>query len=188
MLQLQKRGCHNINFVTPTHFMPQILQALFIAQEKGLYLPLVYNCGGYESIEVLRLLEGVIDIYMPDAKYADETMAQRLSNAPGYPEIIKKVLREMYRQVGNLVIDQEGLAVKGLLIRHLVLPNNLAGTEFLLRFIAQEVSPDTFVNIMDQYRPCFKAGDFPQVSRPLTQEEYLRAIEIARSLGLHRGF
>lgn len=188
MLLLQKRGCHNINFVTPTHFMPQILEAVFVACEQGLDIPLVYNCGGYESIEALRLLEGVIDIYMPDVKYADQESACKFSNAPDYPEIIKRILKEMHRQVGDLILSEEGIAIKGLLIRHLVLPNNLAGTESLFRFIAQEISVDSYVNIMDQYRPCFKAGDFPQISRPIRQEEYLEAIEVARSFGLHRGF
>lgn len=188
MLLLQKSGCHNINFVTPTHFIPQMLKAVFMAQEKGLHLPLVYNCGGYESVESLALLEEVIDIYMPDAKYADEENAGKFSNAPRYPEIIKEVLKEMHRQVGDLIINEEGIAVKGLLIRHLVLPNNLSETETLLRFIATEVSVDSYVNIMDQYQPCFKAGDFPKISRPITQQEYSKAIEIAKSFGLHRGF
>lgn len=188
MLFLQKRGCHNVNFVTPTHFVPQILKAVAVAQERGLNLPLVYNCGGYESIDTLRLLEEVVDIYMPDAKYADEETARRFSNAPDYPRVIKEVLKEMHRQVGDLVIDERGIARKGLLIRHLILPNHLAGTESLLRFIAGEVSVNSYVNIMDQYRPCYKAGNFPEIDRPVMQEEYLEVIEIARSLGLHRGF
>ena len=188
MFFLQKRGCHNINFVTPTHFMPQILKAIFEARAKGLNIPVVYNCGGYESIESLKLLEGVIDIYMPDVKYADEAVARRFSNAPDYPKVVKEALSEMHRQVGDLVINEQGIAVKGLLIRHLILPNNLAGTESLLRFIARDISVESFVNIMDQYRPCFKARDFPQISRPITQGEYQRAIKIARVLGLHRGF
>jgi putative pyruvate formate lyase activating enzyme len=188
MLLLQKKDCHNINFVTPTHFMPQILEAIFIAQEKGLDRPLVYNCGGYESVESLALLEGTINIYMPDVKYADEEVAKKFSNAPDYPEIVKQALKEMHRQVGDLNLDEEGIARRGLLIRHLVLPNNLAGTEETMRFIAQEISEDSYVNIMDQYRPCFKANNFAELTRPVTQEEYFQAIEIAKSLGLHRGF
>lgn len=188
MLSLQNRGCHNINFVTPTHFMPQILQAVFVAQKNGLVIPLVYNCGGYESVESLRLLEGVIDIYMPDVKYAGEEAARSFSNAPGYPRIIKKVLQEMHRQVGDLQVEESKIAVKGLLIRHLVLPNNLAGTESLMRFIAREISVNSFVNIMAQYRPCYRAGSFAQLSRPVTESEYLQATEIAKSFGLHRGF
>lgn len=188
MLLLQKRGCHNINFVTPTHFIPQILEAIFIAQDQGLNLPIVYNCGGYESVDALRFLEGVIDIYMPDAKYADETTAREFSNAPGYPGIIKQALKEMHRQVGDLVVDEEGVAIRGLLIRHLVLPNNLGGLETLLRFIAEEISVNSYVNIMDQYRPCFKADQFADLSRSITQQEYRKAVQIAKSFGLHRGF
>lgn len=186
MLILQKQGCHNINFVTPTHFMPQILEAVFLAQEQGLRIPLVYNCGGYESIDSLRILDGVIDIYMPDVKYADEQTARRFSHAPGYPKIIRKVLKEMHRQVGDLLVDQQGIAIRGLLIRHLVLPNRLAGTKALLGFIAREISVNSYVNIMDQYHPAFQAGNFPEISRPLTKEEYLQAVEIARSFGLHK--
>jgi putative pyruvate formate lyase activating enzyme len=188
ILLLQKSGCHNINFVTPTHFMPQILEAIFIAQDKGLHLPLVYNCGGYECIESLQLLEGVIDIYMPDVKYADEEAARCFSNAPHYYRIIKDVLKEMHRQVGDLILDENGLAVKGLLIRHLVLPNNVADSESLFQFIAREISVNSYINIMDQYRPYFKSADYPELSRPTTQAEYLSAIEISRSFGLHRGF
>jgi putative pyruvate formate lyase activating enzyme len=188
MLLLQKSGCHNINFVTPTHFIPQILEAIFIAQDKGLHVPLVYNCGGYECIESLQLLEGVIDIYMPDVKYADEEAACRFSNAPHYSRVIRDVLKEMHRQVGDLILDKNGLAVKGLLIRHLVLPNNVAGSESLFQFIAQEISVNSYINIMDQYRPYFKSADYPALFRPTTQAEYLYAIEICRSFGLHRGF
>ncbi|MBN3038033.1 MAG: radical SAM protein [Candidatus Omnitrophica bacterium] len=188
MLLLQKKGCHNINFVTPTHFMPQILEAVFMAKEKGLKIPLVYNCGGYESLESLKILRGVIDIYMPDIKYADEDIAARLSNVAEYPKIARQAIKEMHNQVGDLEIDANGIARKGLLLRHLVLPDDLSGTEQNMRFIATEISPESYVNIMDQYRPCFKASDIPQLNRPLTQEEYIRALNIAQSLGLHRGF
>jgi putative pyruvate formate lyase activating enzyme len=188
MLSLEKRGCHNINFVTPTHFIPQILQAVLIAKEKGLNIPLVYNSSGYDSVEVLSLLEGVIDIYMPDAKYADEEVALRYSNAPNYPNIMKDALKQMHRQVGDLSLDEEGIAVRGLLVRHLVLPNDLAGTAKILHFLATEISQDTYVNIMDQYRPCFRAYLYPEVNRLVTHTEYQKAVELARKEGLHRGF
>lgn len=184
MLALQKARCHNINFVTPTHFVPQIISALRIATARGLTLPLVYNCGGYESVETLYLLEGIIDIYMPDAKYGGEEEARKYSNAPSYPQVMKKALKEMHRQVGDLKIDRNGIARQGLLIRHLILPRNLAGTLDVLRFIAEDISRDTYVNIMDQYRPCYKAFDFPLLSRRITGKEYAFAVDIAASLGL----
>jgi len=183
MIELQTRGCHNINFVTPTHFTPQILEALKIARAQGLRVPLVYNCGGYESVETLKLLDGVIDIYMPDAKYADSEVAERFSGAPDYPEVIKAALKEMHRQVGDLVVEN-GVAVKGLLIRHLVLPNGLAGTEEIMSFIASELSRDSYVNIMAQYRPMFKAGGFPDINRRPTTQEFLDAVSAARKAGL----
>lgn len=188
MLSLEERGCHNINFVTPTHFIPQILQAVLIAKEKGVNIPLVYNSSGYDSVEVLSLLEGVIDIYMPDAKYADEEVALRYSNAPNYPNIMKDALKQMHRQVGDLSLDGEGIATRGLLVRHLVLPNDLAGTAEIMHFLATEISQDTYVNIMDQYRPCFRAHLYPEVNRLITQAEYEKAVELARKEGLHRGF
>lgn len=187
MLSLQNRGCHNINFVTPTHFTPQIMEAINIARKKGLRLPTVYNCGGYESKKTLELLEGFIDIYMPDAKFADSNVAKELANAPDYPEILKEALLEMHRQVGDLVCDKEGIAVKGLLVRHLVLPNGLAGTEEILGFIADNISRDTYVNIMDQYRPMYKAQKVEKINRCITRSEYLEAMDIARARGLHRG-
>lgn len=188
MIALQKRGCHNINWVTPTHQIPQILKALVTACKQGLNLPLVYNCGGYEPLEMLVLLEGVVDIYMPDAKYADEQIAFQLSGIKNYPEVMKQALKEMHRQVGVLQIDQRGIATRGLLIRHLVLPNNLAGTAKIMKFIALELSGDSYVNIMDQYRPCFKAERYPKVNRRITSEEFSKAIESAKKEGLHRGF
>ncbi len=188
MLALQKRGCHNINFVSPTHFAPQILKAIWIAKEKGLNLPLVYNSGGYDSVEMLKLFDGIIDIYMPDAKYGDGDPAMRFSNAPNYPTIMKEALKEMHRQVGDLVVDGEGIAQRGLIIRHLVLPNDLAGTGEIMHFIATEISKDSYVNIMDQYRPCYKGITHPEVNRCITMDEYRRAIELARKEGLHRGF
>lgn len=187
-LDLQNRGCHNINFVTPTHFTPQIMEAIYTARKKGLHLPTVYNCGGYESKRTLELLEGFIDIYMPDAKFADSNVAKELANAPDYPEIVKEALLEMHRQVGDLVCDKDGLAVRGLLIRHLVLPDRLAGTEEILDFIATKISRDTYVNIMDQYRPMYKAQRKEKISRYITDSEYQEAVSMARSKGLHRGF
>ena len=188
MLSLQKRGCHNINFVTPTHFVPQIIASLSLAIGKGLNIPLVYNCGGYESLEVLKLLEGIFDIYMPDIKYANEEVSKKYSNAGDYPRVVKETLLEMQRQVGDLIIDERGIAQRGLLIRHLVLPSQLAGTKEIMHFIGKEISPSAYVNIMDQYRPCHKAINYPQVSRGTTREEYVEAIEIASQEGLSRGF
>ena len=187
MLRLQGEGCHNINFVTPTHYMPQILEAVFMAKEKGLKVPLVYNCGGYESMEALEILDGIIDIYMPDMKYSDNTAAKKYSNAPDYFEINKMAIREMYRQAGNLK-SERGIAKKGLLIRHLVLPGNLAGSEKIFEFIANELSPDTYVNIMAQYYPCHLARNFPEIDRRITTREYTDAIRSAQRLGLKNGF
>ncbi|MEW6382076.1 MAG: radical SAM protein [bacterium] len=186
MVHLQGMGCHNINFVTPTHFVTQILEALPRAIEMGLSVPLVYNTGGYDSVETLKLLDGVFDIYMPDFKYWDEEVAQRLSKAPGYPEAARAAIREMHRQVGNLVVDARGLAQRGLLVRHLVLPEGLSGTRDIMRFLAQEISPDTYVNIMDQYYPCGEAGDYPPLNRRLTRMEYRQALNEARAEGIHR--
>lgn len=188
MLTLQKMCCHNINFVTPTHFTPQIMKAIYLAREKGLIIPTVYNCGGYELTGTLKLLEGFINIYMPDAKYADSGAAKELCNAPDYSDIVKKALIEMHRQVGDLIVDEEGIAKKGLLIRHLVLPNNLAGTEQIMDFIAKEISADSYVNIMDQYRPMHKAISNKKINRYITPEEYKEAVSIAKEKRLYRGF
>jgi len=186
MLTLQGYGCHNINLVTPTHQVPMILKALDIAIEKGLNLPIVYNCGGYESIETLRILEGIIDIYMPDFKYSATDVAERYSKAKDYPSVAKMALREMHRQVGDLIIDEDGIALRGLLVRHLVLPGGLSGSEEVVRFLADEISPDTYTNIMDQYHPCFKAIDYPPLDRRITIEEYRMAVKAARKAGLRR--
>jgi putative pyruvate formate lyase activating enzyme len=188
MIRLQEIGCHNINFVTPTHFAPQIMAALPEAIESGLRVPLVYNCGGYESIDVIRLLDGMVDIYMPDVKFFSSDVAERLCNAPDYPQVIKSVLKEMHRQVGDLVMDSRGIAERGLLIRHLVMPQGLAGTEEVMRFIAEELSPQSYVNIMAQYRPVYKAVEFQDVNRGITPSEFYEAVEIARRRGIHRGF
>jgi len=199
MISLQNRGCHNINFVTATPQVPQIVKALSIAIEKGLKLPLVYNTNTYDSVETLKLLNGIVDIYMPDAKYSDDEIALKYSSAlyspkfcgtklgrAGYFQIMKKAIKEMYHQVGDLVIDKEGIAVKGLLVRHLVLPNNLAGTEKVVKFLAKEISKNTFLNVMDQYYPTWKAFQHPELSRRISSKEYQEAINLAKKAGLKR--
>ena len=185
MLQLQGMGCHNINFVTPTHQAPQILRALPIAVEGGLQVPLVYNCGGYESPDMLQLLDGVFDIYMPDFKYADTDTAKKYSQVEDYPEVAKAALRLMHRQVGDLTLDRRGIARRGLLVRHLILPNNLAGTAEVVLFLAGS-SEDTYVNIMGQYRPCYRAHEYPPLARRPTRAELDEARQLARAAGLHR--
>ncbi len=186
MLDLQGLGCHNINLVTPTHQMPMILHSLSVAADKGLTLPIVYNCGGYESVEALRILDGVVDIYMPDFKYSDPETALRYSKAKDYPDIAKAALREMHRQVGDLRTDESGIACRGLLVRHLVLPEGLAGTREVVRFIAEEISRNTYLNIMDQYHPCYKASEYPALDRRITDREYKEAVKVALSLGMTR--
>jgi putative pyruvate formate lyase activating enzyme len=186
MLGLQRQGCHNVNLVSPSHVVAQILAALCIAAERGLALPLVWNSGGFDSLEALRLLDGVVDIYMPDLKYADPEVARRYSHVAGYAEASRAAVREMHRQVGDLVLDARGLARRGLLVRHLVLPSGLAGTEEVMRFLAEEVSPRTWVNLMDQYRPCYRANDIPALARRPTSAELRAALEAARSHGLTR--
>ncbi|RDV84745.1 radical SAM protein [Ammonifex thiophilus] len=184
MLRLQARGCHNINLVTPTHFVPHILAALYRASKRGLALPIVYNTSGYESLETLALLDGIVDIYMPDFKYADARAAAKYSGVRDYPEVAKAALKEMQRQVGDLEIDERGLAVRGLLVRHLVLPENLAGTEEVMEFLAREVSPRCFVNVMAQYYPAYRAHEFPPLNRRITSQEYRAAVEAASKRGL----
>jgi putative pyruvate formate lyase activating enzyme len=186
MVSLQRQGCHNINFVTPSHVVPQILVALPKAIEKGLTVPLVYNSSGYDSLETLKLLEGIVDIYMPDFKFWDKDSAKRYAKAPDYPEVAQKAILEMYRQVGDLVMDDDGVAVKGLLVRHLVMPGSLEETREILRFLAREVSVDTYVNVMDQYRPCGEACHCPPIDRTLTGDEYQQALKLARDAGLQR--
>jgi putative pyruvate formate lyase activating enzyme len=186
MLRLQARGCHNINFVTPSHVVPQILAALAIAAERGLRIPLVYNTGGYDAMTSLALLDGVIDIYMPDMKYADEGLARQYSKIRNYPAINRAAVKEMHRQVGDLVLDEHGVAERGLLVRHLVLPNGIAGTPEIVRFLANEVSPHTYLNVMDQYRPCYKAFEIPDLGRAITGREYREAVRLAEVAGLDR--
>lgn len=186
MLALQAQGCHNINFVSPTHVLAPILAAVLIAAEAGLRLPLVWNTGGYDSLEALALLDGVVDIYMPDMKYADAEIAYRCSRVRDYPAVNQAAVKEMHRQVGDLVLDERGIARRGLLVRHLVLPGDLAGTAEIARFLAEEVSRDTYINIMDQYRPSYRAHEYPPLNRPITGREYAAAVEAARAVGLHR--
>ena len=188
MLSLQKRGCHNINFVTPTHFTPQIVKALKIAIENGLHIPLVYNCGGYESKSTIALLDGIVDIYMPDIKYSDAESAEKYSNAPDYFEVCKEAVKEMHLQVGDLKVDDRGIAVRGLLIRHLVLPNGLAGSVEVFKFVATELSKESYVNIMLQYRPMYKAYEYKELNRGIKMSEYQEALDSAKAWGLHRGF
>jgi putative pyruvate formate lyase activating enzyme len=186
MLLLQRSGCHNINLVTPTHVVPQILAALEIAVDSGLNIPLVYNCGGYESAETLRLLDGVVDIYLPDMKYSDNDIAQRYSGVENYVDSNRAAVREMHQQVGDLKLDEHAIATRGLLVRHLVLPNRLAGTEGVVRFLAEEISRNTYLNTMAQYHPAHKACDFPPLSRPVTVQEVADATELAFRYGLWR--
>jgi putative pyruvate formate lyase activating enzyme len=186
MLALQREGCHNVNLVSPSHMVAQALAAVAIAATRGLRLPLVYNTGGYDSPEALALLDGVVDVYMPDMKYADSGLGRRYSHVRDYVAVNRAAVREMHRQVGDLVIDEDGVARRGLLVRHLVLPNGLAGTEDTLRFIASEVSPRTYVNLMDQYRPCFQASGRAELARRPTSEELRAAREAANGAGLTR--
>jgi putative pyruvate formate lyase activating enzyme len=187
MIRLQEWGCHNINFVTPTHFVPQILEALVVAREQGLTVPLVYNSGGYDSVETLQLLDGIFDIYMPDMKYGSDEKGLLYSHAPDYTKYAKAAILEMHRQVGDLVIDENGVAVRGLLVRHLVLPGGVAGTAEVARFLSQEVSKNTYLNVMAQYHPEHKACEYTELNRRITVKEYKDAIRMAADAGLTRG-
>ncbi|WP_457568496.1 radical SAM protein [Desulfurobacterium sp.] len=184
MLYLQANGCHNINLVTPTHQIPLIVQALDAAKRRGLSVPVVYNCGGYEKVETLRELEGIIDIYMPDIKTFNRAFADKYLNAPDYPEIVKEAVREMFRQTGNLQVDKNGLAKKGVLIRHLIMPGYVEDSIAILNWIRQTLGRNAFVNIMDQYFPAYKASQFPEIARRITEEEYLTVYRHAKRLGL----
>ncbi len=186
MLDLQARGCHNINFVTPEHVVPQILEALLVAVERGLRLPLVYNTSAYDSLESLRLMDGVVDIYMPDFKFWHPEKAKRYLKAEDYPKTARKTIKEMHRQVGDLVLNEEGLALRGVLLRHLVMPGHVSETEAILRWVARELSPGTYVNVMEQYRPAYKATRYPEINRRLTPKEFSQAVETARAVGLSR--
>ena len=186
MLALQNRGCHNINFVSPSHVVPQILSAVEIAASHGLAVPLVFNTGGYDRTETLRLLEGVFDIFMPDFKFWDSGIAEDACQAGDYPMIAREALLEMHRQVGDLQLDEQGVANRGLLIRHLVLPDGKAGTRDVMKFIAQQISPDSYVNIMSQYRPCGRAADVAGLHKSLKADEYRLAVQAARDEGITR--
>jgi putative pyruvate formate lyase activating enzyme len=186
MLTLQNQGCHNINFVSPSHVVPQILSAVEIAASHGLSVPLVFNTGGYDRIATLKLLEGVIDIFMPDFKFWDPQVAENACQARDYPQIARNALLEMHRQVGDLQIDEKGIAYRGLLIRHLVLPNGQAGTRDVMRFVAQRISPDSYVNIMSQYRPCGRAAEVNGLNTNLQADEYHQAIQTAKEEGITR--
>ena len=187
MLDLQKKGCHNINWVSPTHMAQLLLESLETARDSGLELPLVYNTGGYDSIETLQMLDGWVDIYMPDAKYGDSAMAMKYSGTPNYWEVNREALKEMHRQAGDLFVENN-IAKRGLLVRHLVMPDDISTSMEVLQFIAKEISDNTYINIMDQYRPSYKAVDIYELNRRVTNVEYSTVVMLAESLGLHRGF
>jgi putative pyruvate formate lyase activating enzyme len=185
MLALERRGCHNINLVTPSHVIPQIVSAVRIASSKGLRLPLVFNTGGYDNVEVIKLLDGIVDIYLPDFKYQDgELAAKYSSDASDYPEVAAAVIKEMHRQVGSVDTDEHGIATRGLIIRHLVMPHNIGGTDRLVKWIASELGANTYLNLMAQYRPEYRAFDYPKISRRLTRDEWNQAKSWAREAGL----
>ena len=188
LMKLQVSGAHNINFVTPTHQAAAIYKVLLSAFRKGLCIPIVYNSGGYESVEMLKLWEDIIDIYMPDSKYGSDESALRYSNAPEYVRHNRAALKEMHRQVGELEVDSDGIAVKGLLVRHLVLPGGLAGTGDVLRFIAEEISTETYLSLMNQYFPAWKAMDYPELNHVVSRGEYKTAVTVMRSLGMENGW
>lgn len=184
MIKLQTIGCHNINLVTPTHFIPQILKGILLSIKKGLKIPFVYNCGGYENVETLKLLEGIIDIYMPDAKYGDNEKGKKYSGIPDYWDKCKKGLIEMKRQVGDIILNEEKVAVKGLLIRHLILPDDISSTENVLKFIKEELGENTYISLLSQYHPDYKAYTKSEINRRITINEYNKAVEITKKLGL----
>lgn len=186
MLYLQKKGCHNINLVSPGHIVYQITEAIFIGAKNGLNIPIVYNSNGYDLTDTLRLLEGIVDIYMPDIKFYDDDIAEKYLGVKNYYTIAKAAVKEMYKQVGGLKTDNRNIAYKGLLIRHLVMPENLAGTGKIMKFIAEEISKDTYVNIMAQYYPAYKAHEFNELSRRVDRQEYEIAVNSAKTLGLTR--
>jgi putative pyruvate formate lyase activating enzyme len=188
MLWLQEQGCHNLNLVTPTHFMPQILKALGIARERGFNLPIVYNTSGYDAVEALKLLDGIVDIYLPDMRYSEDGIARRYSAALDYPDANRAAIKEMYRQAGNLVLDKNGIAKRGLIIRHLVLPNGLSGSESIMKFLAEEISKDVYISLMSQYFPAYKATTMKELSRRITAEEYEEAYQAMQKYGLENGW
>lgn len=186
MVSLQQNGCHNINFITPSHVVPQILGALPLAIENGLRIPLIYNTGGYDSMDALELLDGIFDVYMPDFKFWDPEITERFLGVKDYPEVAKVAIREMHRQVGDLDLDNQGIAQRGLIVRHLVMPGAMAGTREIMRFLVKEISPNTYVNIMGHYRLCDVAERYPELNRSITREEYKNALDIAKDEGITR--
>ncbi|MDD5431553.1 MAG: radical SAM protein [Candidatus Omnitrophica bacterium] len=188
MLHLQELNCHNINLVTPTHILPQILKSLIIAIDKGLKLPIVYNTSGYESVKTIKALNGIIDIYLADMRYHDPQMSLKYSNAPEYPKHNQEAIKEMHNQVGVAKFNQDGIMERGLIIRHLVLPNNISGTEDIMKFIASEISPETYISLMSQYTPYYKSNEFKEISRKITLEEYKEAEISMERYGLHNGW
>lgn len=185
-LSVQRLGCHNLNLVTPTHVIPQILEALSLAVDRGFSLPIVYNCGGYERVDTLRELEGVVNIYMPDVKFLSRTSAERYCGAPDYPEVVRDAVREMARQVGQLELDRRGIARRGLLVRHLVMPGDASTTREVIDFLAEEIGEETYLNLMDQYRPCGRALEFPEIGRRTTSGEWTDARDHAVGRGMTR--
>lgn len=188
MLKLQKTGCHNINLVSPTHIMPQILKALKIAIEAGLNIPLIYNTSGYELAETIKLLDGIIDVYLPDMRYADPELSKKYSLAPDYPACNQASVKEMHRQVGLVKTDHNDIIEKGMIIRHLVLPDNISGTEKIMKFISEEISTENYISLMSQYTPYYKAGDYAELSRRISLQEYEKAQKIMEKYGLHNGW
>ncbi len=184
MVELQERGCHNINWVTPSHIVPQLIEATYLAAKKGLKIPIVYNTSSYDSLESLRLLDGIVDIYLADLKYLKEEYGRKYSKVKNYPKVAKNAIKEMYRQVGDLKVDKNGIAYRGLLVRHLVLPNNISTTEEVLNFL-KSVSPNIHVNIMPQYFPTYRAYEYPELSRSIYIDEYEKALKYAEKLGLN---
>lgn len=188
-LELEARGCHNVNFVSPTHHSPHLVEAIKIARDRGLDVPIVWNCGGYERSEILEKLDGIVDIYMPDVKWSDDRAAAKYSKAPNYWSNVKASLREMHRQVGDLRIDDTGLATGGLLVRHLVMPNHVENAKRVVEYVAKELSEDTLVDVMAQYRPHYKAESedfYEEIGRPITEDEYEEVVTRARDVGLER--
>lgn len=188
MIDLQKRGCHNINLVTASHVVPEFIASLYIAASKGLKIPIVYNSSGYDSLESLKLLDGIVDIYLPDIKYMSYAHAKEISNAPDYPDIAKIAIKEMHRQVGDLKMDSKGIACRGLIIRHLVLPKNMSDTGNVLEFIAKEISIETYISLMSQYFPAHKALEHKNLNRPITKNEFKKAVKTFHDLGLKNGW
>ncbi|MEG6616874.1 radical SAM protein [Peptococcaceae bacterium 1198_IL3148] len=186
MLDLQRIGCHNINLVSPSHIVPQILEALVIAAEKGLNIPLVYNTGSYDEIKTIELLDGIVDIYLPDIKFSIDKQGEKYAAAPNYFTVARKVIKEMHRQVGDLQKNNQNIATRGILVRHLVMPNDVSGSEMVLQYLANEISPHTYINIMDQYYPAHNASKFPEISRPTSGREHRWVLQKARELGLDR--